>query len=48
MLTIAECRKILGIKYKHYTDKQIEMIRELLYSFAKMDIKQIMNQHKRK
>lgn len=41
MLTIAECRKILGLKYKHCTDKQIEQIRELLYKFAKWDIKRI-------
>ena len=37
MLTIAECRKILGDKYKNCTDKQIEAIRALLYKFAQMD-----------
>lgn len=41
MLTVAECRKILGNKYKHCTDKQIEKIRELLYEFAKMDVKRL-------
>lgn len=41
MLTIAECRKILGNKYTHCTDKQIEMIRALLYEFAKMDVKRL-------
>ena len=37
MLTIAECRKILGEKYKNYTDKQIEAIRNFLYRFAQID-----------
>jgi hypothetical protein len=47
MLTIAECRKILGNKYKNCTDKQIEMIRELLYLFAEMDVKRLLK-NKRK
>ena len=41
MLTILECRKILGDKYKNHTDKQIELIRAQLYKFAKMDKKMI-------
>jgi len=37
MLTIEECRKILGKKYKNCTDKQIKAIREWLYTLAKID-----------
>ncbi len=37
MLTIAECRRILGKRFQNYTDKQIEMIREWLYKLANMD-----------
>lgn len=35
MLTIAECRKVLGFKYDHYTDKQIEMLRDWLTKLAR-------------
>ncbi len=39
MLSLAECRKILGKKYEHYTDKQIERIREWLHQIAELQIK---------
>ena len=38
MLTIKQCRKILGKEYKNYTDEQIRAIREFLTHFAQIRI----------
>lgn len=46
MLSIAECRKILGKKFQNCTDQQIEKIRELLSQFAKMEVKRITKRNK--
>jgi membrane-bound acyltransferase YfiQ involved in biofilm formation len=41
MLTIAECRKVLGKNYEKYTDQQIELLRNWLYKIVKMEKKRI-------
>jgi len=38
MLSIKKCRKILGKKYDHLTDEQIEEIRDYFYELAKINI----------
>lgn len=37
MLTITECRKLLGKQYELCTDEQIEKIRAFLYKLAEID-----------
>jgi len=37
MLTIRECRKLLGKKFEKYTDEQIEMILQFLLKLAEID-----------
>jgi len=37
MISVKACRKILGNKYREYTDKQIEQIRNWLYKLARME-----------
>lgn len=44
MLSINECRKILGNKYKNYTDEQIKQLRDCLMELAKINA-QIIQQH---
>jgi hypothetical protein len=41
-ISIAECRRILGKKYEKCTDEQILAIRELLYDFAELDVKRLL------
>jgi hypothetical protein len=41
MLTIAECRKILGNKFRNYTDEQIEQLRDWLTKLARKNKKWI-------
>lgn len=36
MLTIVECRKILGKKYEKFTDEQIEKIRDWVYMIVQI------------
>ena len=43
MLSIQECRKILEKHGEKHTDKEIEQIRDLLFRFAKYQIKDIEN-----
>ncbi len=38
MLTLSECRKILGQKFESCTDQQIIQIRDWLYSIAKLEL----------
>lgn len=47
MKTIAECRKILGKKYKDYTDEQIRNIRDFLSEMVEINVK-IINKFKNK
>ncbi len=35
MLTVAECRKVLGKKFENYTDEQIEQLRDWLTKLAR-------------
>lgn len=37
MLTVTQCRKILGERFKNCTDQQIEMIRDFLYKLVKLN-----------
>lgn len=46
MLSISECRKILGKKYENCTDQQIKQIREWLYSIAKLQLEGLTNNQK--
>lgn len=46
MLSIKECRKVLGKKYKNYTDKQIKMIRDWLYKITEMERGRLTNNEK--
>ena len=39
MLSVSECRKILGKKYESCTDKEIEQIREWVYLIADVKVK---------
>lgn len=41
MLTINECRKVLGKKFEKYTDEQIEQLRDWLTKIARMNKKWI-------
>lgn len=43
MLTIRECRKILGKKYEKYTDEQIKQIRDFLDGLAIINARIIRN-----
>lgn len=43
MLSISECRKILGKKYENCTDQQIKQIREWLYTIAKLQLEGLTN-----
>ncbi len=46
MLSISECRKILGKKYENCTDQQIKQIREWLYTIAKLQLEGLTNNQK--
>lgn len=39
MLSLSECRKILGKKYENCTDQQIKQIRNWLYKIAELETK---------
>ena len=39
MLTFEKCKKILNSKGRNYSKKEIEEIRNLLWSFAKLEFK---------
>ncbi len=41
MLTVIECRKVLGKKFEKYTDEQIEQLRDWLTKIARMNKKWI-------
>lgn len=41
MLSITECRKVLGKKFEKYTDEQIEQLRDWLTKIARMNKKWI-------
>ena len=41
MLSLEEARKILGEKYKHLTDKEIESIIVLVYNLCKTTILEV-------
>lgn len=41
MLTVAECRKVLGKKFESYTDEQIEQLRDWLTKLARKNKKWI-------
>lgn len=43
ILSIQQCRKMLGEKYKNYTDEQIQQILDFMYRFAEYNV-QIINQ----
>lgn len=47
-ISIAECRRVLGKKYKKCTDEQILAIRELLYDFAELDVKRLLEKRNTK
>lgn len=38
MLSLSECRKILGKKYENCTDQQIKQIRDWVYLIADLQI----------
>lgn len=38
MVTVAQCRKILGRRYEKCTDMEIQMIREWLYKLAEIEL----------
>lgn len=37
MITIAQCRNILGKRYEGCTDREIEIIRDWLYKLADLE-----------
>ncbi len=39
MLSLSECRKILGKKFEHCTDQQIKQIRNWLYQIVGLETK---------
>jgi hypothetical protein len=41
MLSVAECRKVLGNKFQNYTDEQIEQLRDWLTKLARKNKKWI-------
>jgi DNA-directed RNA polymerase subunit F len=43
MLTIQECKKILEKDGTMYSDEEIEILRDVLYKIAEIDIQQINN-----
>jgi hypothetical protein len=47
MLSIKECRKVLGNKYKNYTDKQIKAIRDWLYRITDLEKGRLTNNEKK-
>ncbi|MFA6923622.1 MAG: hypothetical protein WC223_05140 [Bacteroidales bacterium] len=47
MKTIEECRKILGVSVKEYTDEQLESIINFLYKIAGTNIEYIKQQLKK-
>lgn len=46
MLTILECKKILEKDGTMYTDEEAELLRDVLYKIAEIDIQQIENNEK--
>lgn len=47
MISIKECRKILGKAGEKYTDQQLEVIRHFLMNMAKINV-EVIKQHKKK
>ncbi len=45
MLTVEQCKKILGEKTKNYTDEQIEAIRDELYIAANLSFEHWRKSH---
>jgi DNA-directed RNA polymerase subunit F len=41
MLTIQECKKILEKDGTKYSDEEVEILRDILYKIAEIDIQQI-------
>lgn len=41
MLSLSECRKILGVKFENCTDQQVKQIRNWLYRIAELEIEGI-------
>lgn len=41
MLSLLECKKILGVKFEKCTDEQIKQIRSWLYKIAELEIEGI-------
>lgn len=48
MLSIEKCREILGDKAKGLTDEQIEKIRTVLMDLARINVKIVEEQNKKK
>ena len=43
MLTVQECKKILEKDGTNYSDEEVEILRDVLYKIAEIDIQQINN-----
>ena len=44
MLTLKECRKLVDPKKEKYTDKELEMKRNLLAIWARVNVKELLNE----
>ena len=44
MLTLNECRKLVDPKKEKYTDKELEMKRNLLAIWARVNVKELLNE----